>query len=274
MATIQKNTIFTNVLKTDDGGVWWEGMNEPPAHGIDWTGKDWTPASKTPGAHPNSRFACPASQCPSISPHWEDPQGVPISAIFFGARRARVAPLICQSRNWQHGVYLGSTMASETTAAAAGKVGVVRRDPMAMLPFIGYHVGDYFAHWLAMGRSWVPKPLRFSTSTGFAAIPKTNEFLWPGFRENFRAILWALDRCDGSGDAVETPMGFVPTPKALNLSGLEMTPQVLEALLKVDPADWKEDLADQRAFFEKVGDRLPPVLRQEQDAFAKRLGFK
>jgi phosphoenolpyruvate carboxykinase (GTP) len=271
MAMIRRNTIFTNVLKTDDGLVWWEGMGNPPAHGVNWAGKDWTPGSKEPAAHPNARFTCPASQCPSISPHWEDPQGVPISAIFFGGRRARTAPLICESRGWRHGVYLGATMASETTAAATGKVGVVRRDPMAMLPFIGYHVGDYFAHWLAMGEKLGPQAPKIFHVNWFRRDAKTREFLWPGFGENLRPILWALERCEGRGKVVETPMGGVPAPQALNLAGLDLAPHQVEALLKVDPADWKEDLADQRTFFDKVGERLPQPLRQEQEAFAKRL---
>ena len=274
MAMIRKNTIFTNVLKTDDGGVWWEGMSEPPSHGVNWLGHEWTPASKERGAHPNSRFTCPTSQCPSISPHREDPQGVPIRAIFFGGRRARVAPLVCESRNWRHGVYLGATMASETTAAATGQVGVVRRDPMAMLPFIGYHVGDYFAHWLSMGEKLGAKAPKIFHVNWFRRDPRTGEFLWPGFREDFRPLLWALDRCEGKGDAVETPMGFVPAPEALNLTGLDLPRPALEALLRVDAADWREDMADQRAFFEKVGDRLPSALREEQEAFAKRLGLK
>jgi phosphoenolpyruvate carboxykinase (GTP) len=274
MAMIQKNTIFTNVLKTDDGGVWWEGLSEPPAHGVSWLGKDWTPASREPGAHPNSRFTCPAFQCPSISPHWEDPQGVPISAIFFGARRARVAPLICESRSWQHGVYLGATMASETTAASTGKVGRVRRDPMAMLPFIGYHVGDYFAHWLSIGERLGAKAPKIFHVNWFRRDLQTNQYLWPGFREDLRPILWALDRCEGKGSAAETPMGYVPTPDALNLKGLDLSPAAVKALLEVNPADWVDDVADQRAFFEKIGDRLPVPLREEQKAFVGRLGLE
>ena len=272
MTMVQKNSYFTNVLKTDEGTVWWEGMGNPPQHGINWAGHDWTPDSKEHAAHPNARFTSPATNCPSLSPHWEDPQGVPLSAIFFGARRARVAPLICESFNWQHGVFLGATMSSETTSAATGAVGVIRRDPMAMLPFIGYHVGDYLAHWLAMGETLGRKAPKIFHVNWFRRDPATNQFIWPGFGENLRAVLWALERCEGKGKARETPMGRVPTQDALNLSGLDLSPQTVEALLKVDPKDWSEDIADQRKFFDKIGDRLPKVLRQEQDAFIKRLG--
>jgi phosphoenolpyruvate carboxykinase (GTP) len=270
---VRRNSIFTNVLQTDDNGVWWEGMTEtPPAHGKNWEGKDWTPGSQERAAHPNSRFTTPAAQCPTLSPHWEDPQGVPLSAIFFGARRARVAPLIVESFNWQHGVYLGATMASETTAAATGQVGVVRRDPMAMLPFIGYDVGDYLTHWLAIGQKLGTKAPKIFHVNWFRRDPATKSFLWPGFRENLRPILWALERCDGKGEATPTPMGFVPTPESLNLSGLNLAPATLEALLSVHPADWTEDLQDQREFFDKIGHRLPQTLRDEQLAFTQRLG--
>lgn len=273
MRMVQKNTLFTNVLKTDEGTVWWEGMGPPPAHGINWMGHDWTPAAKESAAHPNARFTCPAVQCPSLSPHWEDPTGVPLSAILFGARRARVAPLICESYHWQHGVFLGATMASETTAAATGKVGVMRRDPMAMLPFIGYHVGDYFAHWLAIGETLGGKAPHIFHVNWFRRDPATHQFLWPGFGENLRALLWAFERCEGRGRATETPMGWVPTPDALNLSGLSLARATVTALLNVDPADWVDDLRDQRAFFETIGDRLPKPLQQEQQQFAQRLGI-
>jgi len=272
LATIRRNTLFTNVLLTDDKDVWWEGLsNTPPAHGTNWEGKEWTPASKDKAAHPNSRFTAPAGQCPSISPKWEDPQGVPISAILFGARRARVAPLICESFNWQHGAYLGATMASETTAAATGQVGVVRRDPMAMLPFIGYNVGDYFAHWLSMGQRLGAKAPKIFHVNWFRRDRQSGKFLWPGFGDNLRAILWALDRCEGQGAAEKTAMGYVPTPQSLNLAGLQLSAETLKALLEVDPSEWKEDLQDQKVFFDSIGDRLPSALRQEQEAFAQRL---
>jgi phosphoenolpyruvate carboxykinase (GTP) len=271
METIRRNTIFTNVLRTDDGGVWWEEMGPPPAHGTNWAGKEWTPESGEKGSHPNARFTAPLSQCPSISPHWDDPQGVPISGIFFGARRARVAPLICESRNWQHGVYLGATMASETTAAAVGETGVIRRDPMAMLPFIGYNVGDYFQHWLDMGRRLKSKAPKIFHVNWFRRDPRTGKFLWPGYGENLRAILWALERCEGRSEAVDTPMGFVPTPDALNISGLDLSPDSVRSLLEIKPEDWTEDLRDQCEFFNRIGDRLPKELRRELEEFARRL---
>lgn len=272
METIRSNTIFTNVLKTDDGGVWWEEMGPPPAHGINWAGREWTPDSPEKGAHPNSRFTTPLDQCPSASPHWEDPEGVPISAILFGARRAVVAPLICESRRWQHGVYLGATMASETTAAAVGDTGVIRRDPMAMLPFIGYNVGDYFQHWLDMGRRLKTKAPRIFHVNWFRRDRITGKFLWPGYGENLRPILWALDRCEGRSKAVDTPMGYTPTADALDLSGLTLSPERMRSLLEVNADDWSEDLRDQREFFDRIGDRLPRELRQEQEEFAARLG--
>jgi phosphoenolpyruvate carboxykinase (GTP) len=196
---------------------------------------------------------------------------VPISAIFFGGRRARVAPLICESFNWQHGVYLGATIASETTAAATGQEGVVRRDPMAMLPFIGYHVGDYFQHWLEMGQQLGEKAPKIFHVNWFRKDRATGQFLWPGFRENLRAILWALERCAGQAAATQTPMGWVPTPGSLHLAGSSLKPKALDALLEVVPEDWKEDLQDQEAFFNRIGDRLPAALRQEQQAFVQRL---
>jgi phosphoenolpyruvate carboxykinase (GTP) len=272
METIKKNTIFTNVLKTDDNGVWWEDMGPPPTHGINWKGEDWTPASKDKAAHPNSRFTAPASQNPAISPHWEDPQGVPISAIFFGARRARVAPLICESRNWQHGVYIGATLASETTAAAVGQTGVVRRDPMSMLPFIGYNVGDYFQHWLDMGKKLGAKAPKIFHVNWFRKDKTSGKFLWPGFGENLRAILWALERVEGKAKAAETPMGNVPTPDALNLEGLNLAPETVKAILEINAADWTEDLASQQTFFDKIGDRLPKEMKEEKTAFIQRLG--
>jgi phosphoenolpyruvate carboxykinase (GTP) len=273
METIRRNTIFTNVLKTDDGGVWWEDMSPPPPHGINWAGREWTPESQEMGSHPNARFTSPVSQCPCVSPHWEDPMGVPVSAILFGARRATVAPLICESRNWQHGVYLGATMASETTAAAAGQTGVIRRDPMAMLPFIGYNVGDYFQHWLDMGKRLRGKAPKIFHVNWFRRDRQTSKFLWPGFGENLRAILWALDRCEGKGKAFNTPMGLIPTADAINLSGLDLAPEKIEQVLEVRAEDWADDLKNQREFFDRIGNHLPPELRKEQDDFARRLGM-
>jgi phosphoenolpyruvate carboxykinase (GTP) len=274
METIKHDTYFTNVLKKEDGDVWWEGMEgDAPTHGTNWAGHPWTPASSEMGAHPNSRFTAPASNCPSIAPNWEDPQGVPLSAILFGARRSRVAPLICESFNWQHGVFLGATMSSETTAAATGAVGIIRRDPMAMLPFIGYHVGDYFAHWLQMGNRLDAKAPKIFHVNWFRQFPGTRDYIWPGFGENLRALIWALDRCEGSGAGERTAMGVVPTAAALNLTGLQLPGSTVRELLKVDSADWIEDIADQRRFFDRIGDRLPATLRQEQDTFIARLGL-
>lgn len=271
LATIQKNTIYTNVLKRKDGTVWWEGLDgEAPSEGIDWKGEPWTPAKGEKGAHPNSRFTAPASQCPSISSEWENPKGVPISAIIFGGRRARLAPLVYESMNWPHGVFVGATMASETTAAATGKVGVIRRDPMAMLPFCGYNMGDYFAHWLDMGTKLKHPPKIFHVN--WFKTDDRGKFLWPGFGENLRVILWILERCHGRGQAVRSPIGNVPTPDAINFSGLNISSQDLKALLAVDPQDWKEEIKDIRAFFEKFSNHLPKGLWDEYQALEKRLG--
>ena len=248
MATIWRDTIFTNVALTPEGTVWWEGMDvEPPREGIDWRGDPWTPQSGEKGAHPNSRFTVPVHNCPSLSPEWENPAGVPISAIIFGGRRARVAPLVYESFDWQHGVFVGASMASETTTAATHAVGVVRRDPMAMLPFCGYNMGDYFAHWLEMGRR-IPHPPKIFHVNWF----RTNaagEFIWPGYGENFRVIKWILDRCRGVGEATETPVGYVPTESAIDLTGLDVSAETMRALLAVEPEAWLEDIEDQRAFF-------------------------
>ena len=231
LAMLHQNTIFTNVLLTDEKNVWWEGLTEtPPAHGINWEGREWRPGGKDRAAHPNSRFTSPARQCPSISPHWEDPQGVPLDAIFFGARRSRVAPLICESRSWQHGVYLGATLASETTSAAVGATGIVRRDPMAMLPFIGYHVGDYFQHWLDMGKKLGAQAPKIFHVNWFRKDGQTQKFLWPGFGENLRPLLWALDRCAGKAAAHETAMGLVPDPAYFKQEGLNLDDATRAAL--------------------------------------------
>jgi phosphoenolpyruvate carboxykinase (GTP) len=268
MITTQKDSIFTNVVLTPDKTVWWEGMDqEPPKEGIDWKGNPWTPASTEKGAHPNSRFTAPARNCPSISPEWENPQGVPISALVFGGRRAKVAPLVYQSFNWQHGVFVGATMASETTTAATGAVGVVRRDPMAMLPFCGYNMGDYFAHWLEMGKR-IPNPPQIFHVNWFRT-DENGKFIWPGFGENFRAVKWILDRCSGKGKAKETAIGYVPTEDAIDLSGLNVSAETMKALLTVDPLAWEDDIKDQEAFFAKF-DRLPPAIKDEMQALARR----
>ncbi|MBI4430637.1 MAG: phosphoenolpyruvate carboxykinase (GTP) [Candidatus Omnitrophica bacterium] len=273
LQTVQRSTLFTNVALKPDGTVWWEGLDgDPPANCIDWLGKPWTPASKDKAAHPNSRFTAPASQCPSISPEWENPKGVPISAIIFGGRRAKVAPLVFETFNWQHGVYVGSTMASETTAAAAGQVGVVRRDPMAMLPFLGYHAGEYFRHWLDMGKKITKPPKIFHVN--WFRTNNQGKFIWPGFGENLRVILWILDRCEGKGDALKTPIGCVPTPDAIATTGLAISPETFKELLSVNREEWRQELELQNEWFASIGPRLPKELWDEHSALAKRLEAK
>jgi len=265
-----KNTIYTNVLEGPDGTIWWEGLDqEPPEHGIDWKGDPWTPGSGTPGAHPNSRFTAPADQCPSISPEWRNPKGVPISALIFGGRRAKVAPLVYQSFSWQHGVFVGATMASETTAAATGEVGVVRRDPMAMLPFCGYNMGDYWRHWLEMG-SKIPNPPKIFHVNWFRTDEK-GKFLWPGFGENLRVLNWIISRCDGEGKAVETPIGYIPTTDTLNLEGLDINTGTIESLLSVDRDAWIAELNEQLPFLEKFEDKLPKEILDEHRSIMERL---
>jgi phosphoenolpyruvate carboxykinase (GTP) len=267
------NSVFTNVALTDDGDIWWEGMGSPPEHATDWRGNDWTPAAETPSAHPNSRFCTPISQCPILAPEYDDPRGVPIDAILFGGRRKTTIPLVTEARDWVHGVYMGATLSSETTAAAVGQVGVVRRDPMAMLPFIGYHAGDYFQHWIDMAKG---------ASGDEAKLPKVfyvnwfrrdadGGFLWPGFGENSRVLKWIVERLDGRGSAVETPIGHVPTPDALDLTGLDLSPADVEAVLRVDKAEWEAELPQVTEWFEKFGDKLPAVLWSELDALRARL---
>jgi phosphoenolpyruvate carboxykinase (GTP) len=268
MATIRRDTIFTNVAVSPDLVPWWEGKDKNPPEGlIDWQGKPWDRTGKA--AHPNSRFTVAARQCPSMSPRWEDPQGVPLSAIFFGGRRARVAPLVFESRDWSHGVFMGATMGSETTAAATGQVGVVRRDPMAMLPFCGYNMADYFSHWLKMGDLLAKPPLIFHVNW-FRTGPD-GRFLWPGFSQNLRVLLWAIDRVKGKGKAVDTPVGFVPTPDALNLERLDLSKNALELLLKVDRDEWAAEVPEIRAFFDRFGTRLPQRLGESLDQLAGRL---
>ena len=269
MNALHENTIFTNVALTDSGEPWWEGMDSTPPAGLtDWHGKKWTPG-KTSAAHPNARYTVPAKQSPSISSHWQDPEGIPISAIIFGGRRARLAPLVYESRNWQHGVFVGATMASETTAAATGAVGVTRRDPMAMLPFCGYNMGDYFRHWLAMGAKLKNPPKVFHVN--WFRRDADGKFLWPGYGENVRVLKWMLDRIEGRAAAAETPIGSVPTASSLTLDGLSISRDTLNELLSVNPADWTEEEQAVEKFFEKFGDRLPAALCQEQKALANRL---
>lgn len=268
LISTQKNTIFTNVCLRDDGTVWWEGHDDPtPEHATDWLGKEWTPASGTKAAHPNSRFTAPAANCPCISSEWENPNGVPISAIIFGGRRAKTAPLVYQARDWNHGVFVGATMASETTAAAAGAVGVVRRDPMAMLPFCGYNMGDYFKHWIEMGKKIPNQPKIFHVN--WFRRGDEGEFLWPGFGDNLRVLNWILDRCDGKVDAVETPIGYLPKKEDLDLSGLDIADEVVDELLSVKKEYWVEDIAGQKEFFAKFGDKLPQEIKDEMAKLEK-----
>ncbi len=268
METIRRNTIFTNVVLADDKTVWWEGLDNPPAHGTDWRGQPWTPTSPTNGAHPNSRFTAPIMQCPTASPEWNNPQGVPISAIVFGARHAKVAPLVQESFDWAHGVYLGATMASETTSAADGQVGVLRRDPMAMLPFCGYHMGDYFAHWLKMGLE-LPKPPKIFHVNWFRT-DDAGKYLWPGFGENLRVVLWMIERCHGRGEAFKTPIGHLPATGSVSLEGLSVSKAVWDELMRLDKDEWIAELDSQKAFFEKFGERFPKTLWDEWEATHRR----
>ena len=273
MFSVGANTIFTNTALTDDGDVWWESMtDEVPASLTDWRGERWTPASGTPAAHPNARFTAPASQDPAIAPEWEDPAGVPISAILFGGRRASVVPLVFQSRSWQHGVFLGSIMTSETTAAATGAVGNLRRDPFAMLPFCGYNMADYFGHWLAMGAGADPAKLPRIFYVNWFLKGEDGKFLWPGYGENSRVLEWVFERVSGRGDATETPIGDVPSPGALNTDGLGLSDADLDALLGVDSDKWRDELASIEAHFDTFGDRLPAALRDELGDLRRRLG--
>ncbi len=272
----QGNSVFTNVALTDDGDIWWEGMGEPPAHLTDWKGNDWTPDSGELSSHPNSRFCTPITQCPILASEYEDPRGVPISAILFGGRRKTTVPLVAEARDWTHGVYMGATLSSETTAAAVGQVGVVRRDPMAMLPFIGYNGGDYFAHWIEMGKGLDGDASKLPRIFYVNWFRRDGEggFLWPGFGENSRVLKWVVERIEGRGGAVETPIGYVPTPDALDVSGLDLTTDELELVLRVDPDEWKAEIPQVTDWFNKFGDKLPGVLWAELDALKARLGVE
>ncbi len=270
MATIESNSIFTNCARTDDGDVWWEGMTpEPPAHAIDWHGNDWTPDSDTPSAHPNARFTTPASQDPAIAPEWEDPKGVAVDAMLFGGRRSTVVPLATEAFDWEHGVFLGATMSSETTAAQAGAVGKLRFDPFAMLPFCGYNMADYIGHWLEIGRREGADLPRLFCVNWFRK-DDDGRFLWPGFGENSRVLEWVFRRCDNAAEAKETPIGLVPTEDDLNTDGLDMDSAALAEVLTVEPDQLRAQLPQMRAFLDGLGP-LPPEIRSQYDALEQRL---
>jgi len=267
---IQTNTIYTNVALRPDNTPWWEGHDDPPpAEALDWQGRPWTPASTEKAAHPNSRFTVPAAQCASISPEFENPNGVPIDAMLFGARRQRRVPLVYEARNWQHGTFLASTLSSETTAAATGKVGVLRRDPMAMLPFCGYNMGDYFGHWLEVGKM-LKHPPRIFRVNWFRTDDK-GRFIWPGFGDNLRVLKWILERCEGQGKSVDTPIGFTPASDAISREGLSLADSVMENLLNVDAAEWVDAIVGQEDFMKSYGNHMPHSMWDEHDELARRI---
>jgi phosphoenolpyruvate carboxykinase (GTP) len=265
------NTIYTNVAKTDDGDVWWEGLEGEHDHLIDWRGQDWTPDSDGPAAHPNSRYCTPMSQCPIMAPEWDDPQGVPISAILFGGRRKTTVPLVTEARDWQHGVFMGATVGSEQTAAAEGKVGTVRRDPMAMLPFLGYNVGDYLQHWIDIGKNADESKLPKVFYVNWFRRGDDKRFLWPGFGENSRVLKWIVERIEGSASGVETPIGVVATPEALDLDGLDVDVQDVAESLAVNVDEWREEIPSIEEWFSFVGDKLPSGIADEFSALKQRL---
>ena len=269
------HSIFTNVARTDDGDVWWEGMTkQPPAHLTSWKQQDWTPDSGVPSSHPNSRFCTPIGNCDVLAEEYDDPQGVPISAILFGGRRSSVVPLVTEARDWAHGVFLGATTSSETTAAATGAVGVVRRDPMAMLPFIGYHAGDYFRHWLSIGKDADASKLPRVYFVNWFRKSAEGKFLWPGFGENSRVLTWIIGRIEGTKDAAETPIGLVPTPESLDTEGLDVDTADIAKALAVDTAEWAAEVPLIEEWFTKIGDRTPSTLANELDALKTRLGLQ
>ncbi len=273
MRTIEQgNSVFTNVALTDDGDIWWEGMtDEPPAHLTDWKGRDWTPDSDDLSSHPNSRFCTPIKQCPVIAPEYDDPNGVPLDAILFGGRRKTTIPLVTEARDWTHGTFMGATLSSETTAAATGAVGVVRRDPMAMLPFIGYDAGDYFSHWISMAKNNDESKFPKIFYVNWFRRDEDGGFLWPGFGENSRILKYVLDRVDGTVEANETPIGLVPSPSAIDTDGLDVSTEQLEAALRVDVDEWKAEIPQINEWFEKFGDKLPITLWTELDGLKARL---
>jgi phosphoenolpyruvate carboxykinase (GTP) len=266
------NSVFTNVALTDDGDIWWEGMENTPAHATSWKGQDWTPESEELSSHPNSRYCTPIKQCPILAPEYDDPRGVPVDAILFGGRRKTTVPLVTEARDWTHGTFMGATLSSETTAAAVGQVGVVRRDPMAMLPFIGYNAGDYFNHWITVGKENDAAKLPKIFYVNWFRRDEEGDFLWPGFGENSRVLKWVVERMEGQAEAVETPIGHVPTPAALDTEGLDMTEDELAQALAVDVEEWKAEIPQIVEWFEKFGDDLPAVLWTELDGLKARLG--
>jgi phosphoenolpyruvate carboxykinase (GTP) len=271
--TMGRNSIFTNCALTDDGDVWWEGLTgEPPAHAIDWRGNEWTPDAETPAAHPNARFTSPAGQCPSIAPEWEDPAGVPIDAFLFGGRRASVVPLVYEARDWEHGVFLGSIMSSETTSAAVGEVGALRFDPMAMLPFCGYHMADYWAHWLTFARRPGAKLPKIFYVNWFRKR-EDDRFLWPGYGENSRVLAWIFRRCEGTATALETEIGLLPPvgDGGIDTSGLDLSQDDMHELLSVDADGWRRQLPHLHEHYARFGDKLPTRLREELQALDQRL---
>lgn len=272
MKTIETNTIFTNVALAPDGDVWWEGMTPtPPPSLISWLKQPWTPQSQEKAAHPNARFTAHASQCPVIDPAWQDPRGVPISAIIFGGRRASVVPLICQSLSWQHGVFLGAGVSSETTAASVGEVGKLRHDPFSMLPFCGYNMADYFSHWLAMGQKTAPEKLPQIFFVNWFRKDQQGHFLWPGFGENSRVLKWIFERVSGSGPAVKTPIGYLPNEEALDISGLSLAPDALKQVLSVDKQEWLQEVEMLKEYFKIFGSKFPSGLSDELSQLQQRL---
>ena len=270
--TLYANCIYTNVALTDDGDIWWEGLtDEAPAHLIDWKGQDWTPASSEPSSHPNARFTAPAGQCPSIAPNWEDPAGVPIDAILFGGRRATNVPLVTESFDWDHGVYMGSTVSSEKTAAAEGTVGELRRDPFAMLPFCGYNMADYWSHWLTVGGFTTPEKLPRIFQVNWFRKDADGDYIWPGYGENSRVLEWIINRHDGDAEAVETPIGLLPAPGALNLDGLDLTPAQIDDLFAVHTENWLAEADLTSEYYDLFGDRVPAALREQLAALRERL---
>ena len=275
MRTIAKgNSLFTNVALTDDGDIWWEGMENEPAHATSWKRQDWTPDSDEDSSHANSRYCTPMAQCPVLAPEWDDPNGVPISAIFFGGRRKETIPLVSESRDWQHGTFLGATLSSEKTAAASGGLGQVRRDPMAMLPFIGYDVGDYFQHWIDVGKGADADKLPKIFYVNWFRRGDDGRFLWPGFRENGRVLKWAIERIEGRAAAQETPIGHVPTADQLDLDGLDTPRADIEAALAVDVEEWRAEIPLIEEWFATIGPSLPTSMRDELDALKLRLGIR